>query len=70
MENTQEKEEKQDELLTCVEAAHELRTTTQTIRTWILLGKIPSQGCFQMQKRGHWRIYRSALEKARLYARS
>ncbi len=69
MENTELNEKKEDELLTCVEAANELRTSTQTIRTWILLGKIPAKGCFQMQKRGQWRIYRSALEQARMFAK-
>lgn len=57
------------EVLTCVEAAREMRTTAQTIRTWILLGKIESKGCFQVGKRGRWRIYRSALDKARTFAR-
>ncbi len=56
-------------VLTCMEAAQEMRTTTQTIRAWIMLGRIDPNGCFQVGKRGHWRIYRSALDKARNFAR-
>ena len=60
---------KREETLTSVEAAQEMRTTPQTIRTWILLGKIEPKGCFQVGRRGRWRIYRSALDKARIFAR-
>ena len=66
---TNEKENKECQVLTCAQAAYELNTTTQTIREWILLGKIDPKGCFQIGKRGRWRIYKSALEKARIYAR-
>jgi len=60
----------EQEVLTCAEVARELSTSTQTIRLWILLGKIDPKGCFKIGKRGRWRIYRSAVEKARIYARS
>ena len=60
---------KREETWTSVEAAQEMRTTPQTIRTWILLGKIEPKGCFQVGRRGRWRIYRSALDKARIFAR-
>ena len=60
---------KREETLNSVKAAQEMRTTPQTIRTWILLGKIEPKGCFQIGRRGRWRIYRSALDKARIFAR-
>ena len=60
----------EQEVLTCAEVAQELSTSTQTIRLWILLGKIDPKGCFKIGKHGRWRIYRSAVEKARIYARS
>lgn len=60
---------KHEETLTSVEAAQEMGTTPQTIRMWILLGKIEHTGCFQVGRRGRWRIYRSALDKARTFAR-
>ena len=69
MTNEQEYQNKEDKILTCAQVAQEFNTTTQTIREWILLGKIDPKGCFQIGKRGRWRIYRSALEKARIYAR-
>ena len=56
--------ETEDELLTCTEAARAIRMSAQTIRTWILLGKIDRSKCFQAGKFGHWRIQRSALTKA------
>lgn len=66
---TNEKEHKEHQVLTCAQVAYELNTTTQTIRAWIMLGRIDPNGCFQVGKRGHWRIYRSALDKARNFAR-
>ena len=48
---TNEKENKECQVLTCAQAAYELNTTTQTIREWILLGKIDPKGCFQIGNR-------------------
>ena len=60
---------KREETFSCAEAAKVMKRSTQTIRTWILLGKIAPEGCFQIGKRGRWYIHKSALEKARIYAK-
>ena len=49
--------------LTCSEVAKEIKMSDQTLRTWILLGKIDPSKCFQAARFGHWRIHRSALKK-------
>ena len=69
MDNEKEIKNRTTEILTCVEAAREMNTTPQTVRGWILLGRIDPKGCFQIGKRGRWRIYRSALDKSRNFAR-
>lgn len=58
-----------EEVVTCAEAAKELNTTTQTIRRWIAMGTLNPKSCFQVGKRGRWRIYRSALREAQLYSK-
>jgi|GEM_PF-2493493 hypothetical protein len=63
MSETKQKKEKREEVITAIEAAKELRMTPQTIRLWITLGKIDSSKCFQIGRRGHWRIQKSAIQK-------
>ena len=62
------KKHKDDEILTCAEVARELKTSRQTVWKWIALGVIESEGCFQIGRRGRWRIYKSAIEKAKAYS--
>ena len=68
MNTNQTSHKQEDELLTCAEAAKELKASAQTVRDWIALGKIDPKGCFQIGARGHWRIYRSALNNARIFS--
>lgn len=63
MNEVQKKKKEGDEVITAIEAAKELRMTPQTIRLWITLGKIDSSKCFQIGRRGHWRIQKSAIQK-------
>ena len=63
MEEKQQKKKSGDEVITSIEAAKELRMSPQTIRLWIMLGKIDPSKCFQIGKRGHWRIQKSAIQK-------
>jgi len=64
MANENKTEENANEILTCADIAKELKTTRQTVWKWIATGRIDPDGCFQIGKKGHWRIYRSALQKA------
>lgn len=57
-----------EEIVTCAEAAKELKTTTQTIRRWIAMGTLNPKGCFQVGKRGQWRIYKSVLKEAKTFS--
>ena len=68
MDVNQKSQKPEEELLTCAEAAKELKTSAQTVRAWIALGKIDPKGCFQIGVRGRWRIYRSALNNARIFS--
>lgn len=52
-----------EELYTCQEVADQLRITAQTVRYWIMGGRIDQNKCFQIGKKGHWRIQKSAVEK-------
>lgn len=63
MNNTQKNQKADEEFLTCVEAAKELKMTPQTIRLWITLGKIDPSKCFQVGRYGRWRIHKSAFTK-------
>ena len=65
--NTNTKDE-QEEIFTSDEVARMFRTSQQTIRRWIALGTIDPEGCFQVGKRGRWRIRKSALEKAKVFS--
>ncbi len=53
----------EEDLLTCQEVAEQLRITAQTVRCWIMGGRIDQSKCFQIGKKGHWRIQKSAVEK-------
>lgn len=63
MDNNQGNQRTDEEFLTCEEAAKKMRISTQTIRTWILLGKIDSSKCYQAGRYGRWRIHKSAFTK-------
>ena len=52
-----------EDLYTCQEVAEKLRITAQTVRLWIIGGRIDQSKCFQIGKKGHWRIHKSAVEK-------
>ena len=53
-----------DEILTCSEVARALKTSRQSVWKWIATGKIDPNGCFQVGKKGRWRIYKSALDRS------
>ena len=57
------KEDLEEDLYTCKEVAKRLGITAQTVRYWIMGGRIDQDKCFQIGKRGHWRIHKSAVEK-------
>ena len=63
MSEIKQEKETRDEVITSIEAAKKLRMSPQTIRLWIMLGKIDPSKCFQAGKRGHWRIQKSAIQK-------
>ena len=63
MNEIQKRKKEGEEVITAIEAAKELRMTPQTIRLWITLGKIDPSKCFQIGRRGHWRIQKSAIQK-------
>lgn len=61
--NVDKKEDLSEDLYTCQEVAERLRITAQTVRYWIMGGRIDQNKCFQIGKKGHWRIQKSAVEK-------
>ena len=61
--NINKKEDLEEELYTCHEVAERFRITTQTVRYWIMGGRIDQSKCFRIGKNGHWRIQKSAVEK-------
>ena len=62
--NRKENFRQDDEILTCSEVAKTLKTSRQAVWKWIATGKIDPSGCFQVGKKGRWRIYKSALNES------
>ena len=48
--NVDTQEELSEDLYTCQEVAEQLRITAQTVRYWIMGGRIDQSKCFQIGK--------------------